>query len=253
MNNWKNRFLKILSTMRGTALPTSYDLEIDGTQYCEQSNVEVDGQRYVLLCDSHDSSNFMIRRLCEYYDPLESEEEFKTILNIFRTQQATKQKNLRRRRIIFYIVSFTITVLTLGAYTLFVYNYDHQVFKNELLCYCLLAGCFCIVNHNIRHKSTSMAIISSILFAVAFTVSVFLLNNLWRYIYENVRFCWGRPNGNAFYWPYLSVLKSDFLYTVGIGRFRYWIVFLVSSAGILTDTFILNKHYRNILFKSHNK
>ncbi|MFR7637669.1 MAG: hypothetical protein ACLUYZ_10070 [Lachnospiraceae bacterium] len=58
-----------ISAMRGTAITTSCDVEIDGVQYREQSEVVVDGQRYVLLTDIHEPSNIVIRRLCEYYDP----------------------------------------------------------------------------------------------------------------------------------------------------------------------------------------
>lgn len=240
MNDWKNRFLKKSCAMRGTTLATSCDVEIDGVQYREQSEVEVDGQRYVLLCDMHDSSNIVIRRLCEYYDPLENSAEFESILSIFRAQQISKRKTSERRRIFLEILFFAITILTLAAYTLFVYDCHYQTFKNELLCYCLLAACFCIVNHKVHCKSTSATVVTSLFLAIGFTVSVFLLNNLWRYIYENARFYWGHPEDKAFYWSYLNVLKSDFLYTVGIGRFRYWLVFLASSVGLFADSAVVN-------------
>lgn len=116
MNDWKNRFLKKSCAMRGTTLATSCDVEIDGVQYREQSEVEVDGQRYVLLCDMHDSSNIVIRRLCEYYDPLENRAEFESILSIFRAQQISKRKTSERRRIFLEILFFAITILTLAAY-----------------------------------------------------------------------------------------------------------------------------------------
>ena len=244
MNDWKNGFIKKISAMRGTAITTSCDVEIDGVQYREQSEVVVDGQRYVLLTDIHEPSNIVIRRLCEYYDPLESRSEFENILSIFHAQQASKRKASERRSIFLEISLFALTILILASYTLFVYDCHYQTFKNELLCYCLLAVCFCVVNHKILCKSTSAAFVTSILLALGFTASVFLLNNLWRYIYENTRFYWGRPEEKAFYWPYLSVLKSDFLYTIGIGRFRYWLVFLASSVGLYTESAVVNAFRR---------
>ena len=33
MNDWKNGFIKKISAMRGTAITTSCDVEIDGVQY----------------------------------------------------------------------------------------------------------------------------------------------------------------------------------------------------------------------------
>lgn len=237
--------------MRGTAITTTCDVEIDGVQYREQSEVVVDGQRYVLLTDIHEPSNIVIRRLCEYYDPLESRSEFENILSIFHAQQVSKRKASERRSIFLEIALFAITILTLVAYTLFVYDCHYQAFKNELLCYCLLAVCFCVVNHKILCKSASAAFVTSILLALGFTASVFLLNNLWRYIYENTRFYWGRFEDKAFYWPYLSVLKSDFLYTIGIGRFRYWLVFLASSVGLYTESAVVNafRHKRKVVTK----
>lgn len=244
MNDWKNGFIKKISAMRGTAITTTCDVEIDGVQYREQSEVVVDGQRYVLLTDIHEPSNIVIRRLCEYYDSLESRSEFENILSIFHAQQVSKRKAFERRSIFLEISLFAITALTLVAYTLFVYDCHYQAFKNELLCYCLLAVCFCVVNHKILCKSASAAFVTSILLALGFTASVFLLNNLWRYIYENTRFYWGRSGDKAFYWPYLSVLKSDFLYTIGIGRFRYWLVFLASSVGLYTESAVVNAFRR---------
>ena len=99
MNDWKNGFIKKISAMRGTAITTTCDVEIDGVQYREQSEVVVDGQRYVLLTDIHEPSNIVIRRLCEYYDPLESRSEFENILSIFHAQQVSKRKAFERRSI----------------------------------------------------------------------------------------------------------------------------------------------------------
>ena len=117
MNDWKNGFIKKISAMRGTAITTTCDVEIDGVQYREQSEVVVDGQRYVLLTDIHEPSNIVIRRLCEYYDPLESRSEFENILSIFHAQQVSKRKASERRSIFLEIALFANTVLTLLAYT----------------------------------------------------------------------------------------------------------------------------------------
>ena len=62
---------------------------------------------------------------------------------------------------------------------------------------------------------------------------VFLLNNWWRYLYENTRFYWNFQNG--WYWPFSAILKSDIKYSIGIGKYRYWLSFFAAEIGLLVE------------------
>lgn len=55
----------------------------------------------------------------------------------------------------------------------------------------------------------------------------------WRYLYENTRFYWNFQNG--WYWPFSAVLKSDIKYSIGIGKYRYWLVFFAAEIGLLVE------------------
>lgn len=50
---------------------------------------------------------------------------------------------------------------------------------------------------------------------------------------EDTRFYWNFQNG--WYWPFSAVLKSDIKYSIGIGKYRYWLVFFAAEIGLLVE------------------
>lgn len=106
--------------------------------------------------------------------------------------------------------------------------------KHEMICYSMLAVCICVLyNRFCTRKSSALLACLSFGFAILFTFLVFLLNNWWRYLYENTRFYWNFQNG--WYWPFSAVLKSDIKYSIGIGKYRYWLVFFAAEIGLLVE------------------
>lgn len=98
----------------------------------------------------------------------------------------------------------------------------------------MLAVCICVLyNRFCTRKSPALLACLSFGFAILFTFLVFLLNNWWRYLYENTRFYWNFQNG--WYWPFSAVLKSDIKYSIGIGKYRYWLVFFAAEIGLLVE------------------
>ena len=60
-----------------------------------------------------------------------------------------------------------------------------------------------------------------------------MISALQTYLYENTRFYWNFQNG--WYWPFIAVLKSDIKYSIGIGKYRYWIAFFAAEIGLLIE------------------
>lgn len=59
--------------------------DIDGKQYIELDTVEVKGSKYVYLVSTNDDKDFLINKIVldngkEYYESLESNEEFQIVL-----------------------------------------------------------------------------------------------------------------------------------------------------------------------------
>lgn len=59
--------------------------DIDGKEYIELDTVEVKGSKYVYLVSTNDDKNFLINKIVldngkEYYESLESNEEFQIVL-----------------------------------------------------------------------------------------------------------------------------------------------------------------------------
>lgn len=88
-------------------------------------------------------------------------------------------------------------------------------------------------NRVCKRKSITASVLFTSGFAIVFSILVFLLNNWWRYLYENTRFYWNFQNG--WYWPFIAVLKSDIKYSIGIGKYRYWIAFFAAEIGLLIE------------------
>ena len=59
--------------------------DIDGKEYIELDTVEVKGSKYVYLVSTNDDKDFLINKIVldngkEYYESLESNEEFQIVL-----------------------------------------------------------------------------------------------------------------------------------------------------------------------------
>lgn len=59
--------------------------DIDGKEYTELDTVEVNGSKYVYLVSTNDDKDFLINKIVvdngkEYYEGLESNEEFQIVL-----------------------------------------------------------------------------------------------------------------------------------------------------------------------------
>lgn len=59
--------------------------DIDGKEYIELDTVEVNGSKYVYLVSTNDDKDFLINKIVldngkEYYESLESNEEFQIVL-----------------------------------------------------------------------------------------------------------------------------------------------------------------------------
>lgn len=59
--------------------------DIDGKEYIELDTVEVKGSKYVYLVSTNDDKDFLINKIVldngkEYYESLESDEEFQIVL-----------------------------------------------------------------------------------------------------------------------------------------------------------------------------
>ena len=59
--------------------------DIDGKEYIELDTIEVNGSKYVYLVSTNDDKDFLINKIVldngkEYYESLESNEEFQIVL-----------------------------------------------------------------------------------------------------------------------------------------------------------------------------
>lgn len=213
-------------------------IEIGEKTYCEEATVENDGEDYVLLRNVATPSDIQIRRVCEYYEVVENEVELRSALEKFSLQRQRANKASKQRRLAFDITIFVLTAVAIVGNSWLIRHWGYSEFAHELICYGLLAASFCTVNHHLpTKKSLASLSITVLALAVVFTVSVFFLNNWWHYLYENTRFYWSFTDG--WYWPYSAALKSDIQYSVGIGKFRYWIVFSAALVGLFADVFFV--------------
>lgn len=214
-------------------------IEIDKKTYCEEATVENDGENYVLLRNVAAPSDIQIRRVCEYYEAVDNEAELRSALEKFKLQRQRANKASKQRRLAFDITIFALTVVTIVWNSWIIRHWGRSEFAHELICYGLLAASLCTVNHHLpTRKSLAILFITALGLAMIFTAAVFFLNNWWHYLYENTRFYWNFTDG--WYWPYSAALKSDIQYSVGIGKFRYWIVLFTALAGLLADTAFMN-------------
>lgn len=214
-------------------------IEIGEKLYCEEASVENDGEHYVLLRNANDPSDTQIRRVCEYYEAVEDEAELRSAAEKFKSQKRRANKTSKQRRLAFDITIFVLTAAAIIGNSWLIRHWGYSEFAHELICYGLLAASLCTVNHHLpTRKSLATLSITVLGLAMIFTAAVFFLNNWWHYLYENTRFYWNFTDG--WYWPYSAALKSDIQYSVGIGKFRYWIVFFIALAGLLADTALIS-------------
>lgn len=209
-------------------------VEIGEDTYYEESIIERDGRKYVLLRSIEDPSAIQVRRICEYYETVEDETELRYAVKELMGQQAFTKKRSRNRRFVFDIAMFVLTAVAIMGNSWFIRYYEASVFEHEMICYSLLAVCVCIIyNRACMTKPSAVSACLSFGFAILFTLLVFLLNNWWRYLYENTRFYWNFQNG--WYWPFSAILKSDIKYSIGIGKYRYWLSFFAAEIGLLVE------------------
>lgn len=92
---------------------------------------------------------------------------------------------------------------------------------------------FCKLTARIWRVWKKIAVAS--LISLAFAVTVFLINNMWRYMYFNYALYLCAPT------PFWMVMKWDITYTRGLGEFRYPLAFATMLAICVILTLI--KHF----------
>lgn len=225
---------KKLAAFLAMMFPKNF-IEIDEKTYCEEAAVENDGEDYVLLRNVDAPSDIQIRRVCEYYEAVDDEAELRSALEKFKLQRQRANKASKQRRLAIDIMIFALTVAAIIGKSWLVIHWETSIFGHEFVCYGLLAVSFCTINHRIPTKEAfTTSLWAALGLAIVFTVCVFLLNNWWRYLYENATLYWGYSNG--WYWTYREILESDLKYNIGVGRFRYLLVFLAATSGLFADT-----------------
>lgn len=128
------------------------------------------------------------------YETVEDEAELRYAVKELMGQQAFTKKRSRNRRFVFDIAMFVLTAVAIMGNSWFIRYYEASVFEHEMICYSLLAVCVCIIyNRACMTKPSAVSACLSFGFAILFTLLVFLLNNWWRYLYENTRFYWNVP------------------------------------------------------------
>ena len=209
-------------------------VKIGEDEYYEERIIERDDKRYVLLRSVADPTAALVRRICEYYETIEDETELQGTLKEFKIQCDLTKRKSKNRCLAFIIAVVILTVAAIVGNSWLIRNWESSVFEHELICYCLIAVCVCMVNNRVcKRKSITASVLFTSGFAIVFSILVFLLNNWWRYLYENTRFYWNFQNG--WYWPFSAVLKSDIKYSIGIGKYRYWLVFFAAEIGLLVE------------------
>lgn len=71
-------------------------VEIGEDTYYEESIIERDGRKYVLLRSIEDPSAIQVRRICEYYETVEDEAELRYAVKELMGQQAFTKKRSRK-------------------------------------------------------------------------------------------------------------------------------------------------------------
>lgn len=194
----------------------------------------------MLLRSVADPTAALVRRICEYYETIEDETELQGTLKEFKLQCDLTKRKSKNRCLAFIIAVVILTVAAIVGNSWLIRNWESSVFEHELICYCLIAVCVCMVNNRVcKRKSITASVLFTSGFAIVFSILVFLLNNWWRYLYENTRFYWNFQNG--WYWPFIAVLKSDIKYSIGIGKYRYWIAFFAAEIGLLIELAFIRK------------
>lgn len=203
--------------------------------YREEASVENNGEHYALLQNTNDPSDIQIRRVCEYYEAIEDKAELQSTVEKFKLQIQRANKAATRRRLAIDIMIFALTIAAIIGKSWLVIHRETSIFGHEFVCYGLLAVSFCTIYHRIPTKEAfTTSLWAALGLAIVFTVCVFLLNNWWRYLYKNETLYWGYLNDR--YWTYREILESDLKYNIGIGRFRYLLVFLAAASGLLADS-----------------
>lgn len=206
--------------------------------YYEIGHFEYKGNKYAALIRGNDRNNIVLQRVVkegdkEYLDPLENKEEFFSAFNQFLTVTSTRKRKTSRR---LTLVILAATVAAFSIYTWYVFSYTCDAVIAEMFSFCLLLALFLCICHFPASPGFSMKCITHIaVLSLAYTAIVLVLNNLWRYIKWNVwilgpHFLHLKTSGK--YWPYFQVLVSDFNYRIGIGAYRYWIVFFIAAIAL---------------------
>lgn len=79
--------------------------------------------------------------------------------------------------------------------------------------------CFCIADNKLKTIPKKIAVCVAV--SITYTLTVFLINNFWRYICINLSFNWEAPI------PYVTFLGWDAMYTDSYGEYRYPILLII--------------------------
>lgn len=213
-------------------------LDIDGEAYYEETTIVNDAGQYVLLRSMDAPSHVRLCRISRYYEKIEDETELRNALDDIKKQRSRTAKGKKLCRLLLDIVIALAAIAAILGNAWFICNDGMNTQKHELVCYGLLAACFCMVNHHIRPIRSPVRLLLFIVgFAALYTAFVCLLNNWWTYLDVNSYISF--DSASTRYWPYSNILETDILYNVGIGAFRYWIVFFAAMLGLLVDTVVI--------------
>ena len=157
-------------------------VKIGEDEYYEERIIERDDKRYVLLRSVADPTAALVRRICEYYETIEDETELQGTLKEFKIQCDLTKRKSKNRCLAFIIAVVILTVAAIVGNSWLIRNWESSVFEHELICYCLIAVCVCMVNNRVcKRKSITASVLFTSGFAIVFSILVFLLNNWWRY------------------------------------------------------------------------
>ena len=92
----------------------------------------------------------------------------------------------------------------------------------EMVCYALLAGTQLafVAFLSLKTRGVYTKTLLSLLFSAFYTMQVVFINAFFQYIALNALTGWARP-----LYPYITFVQSDLSYDVGIGAYRYHLVF----------------------------
>ena len=131
-------------------------VKIGEDEYYEERIIERDDKRYVLLRSVADPTAALVRRICEYYETIEDETELQGTLKEFKLQCDLTKRKSKNRCLAFIIAVVILTVAAIVGNSWLIRNWESSVFEHELICYCLIAVCVCMVSNGLQGATSGI-------------------------------------------------------------------------------------------------